>query len=536
MEVPMKRYRKRLSSIEAVPTVPVWITQHVRDSLSLLSKNSRNDYLRDVSFSKFVSSETDPAEVRRTRAISKWLATERENEATNDRLEITHADYNILPRVRYESFVSKCREVLASVIGDVPPDDCLIGSFSGGASTSRKRTESHPAFKYVGQAHVTASALPFFEVIREDLAGWSSNSPFDFKIVEGNVLFTVPKSTDIDRCACKEPDINMFLQKGVGSFIRKRLRRHGIDLNDQSVNRDLARQGSIDGSLATLDLSSASDSVSTRLVECLLPDLWFSLLNALRCEVTIIDGERHVNEMFSSMGNGFTFELESLLFYVLARTTAYFRGIPGIISVYGDDIIVPTDLAPDLMFVLNFFGFQVNPDKSFWNGTFRESCGGHYDGGRDVTPFYVKEPISTVLDLIHLLNRIRKWSALDGPSGAWVDILADDLYPLWNELRQYVPKHLWGGRDVDSKFQLVTHDEPDLRIMPIVSKQDTGLGGYIHWLNSTDRRAVMHDHIETSSYLKDVNKFRLTRASRMVSSMRWFFLEELTSEALGAKT
>lgn len=479
----------------------------LRDLLERLEPSRRNLYLREVCFSKFVSSDTAPADVRRQRAVNKWLAAERNNEATNDRLAITHDGYQILPRVCWSSFVIKCREVVSSILGDMPPEDSLIGIFSGGASTSRGRTSSHPALKYLGKADVTAPAMSIFLDLLEDMPGWSCNrSDVDtLDVVPGNIMFTVPKTSDIDRCACKEPDINMFLQKGIGGAIRRALRRVGVDLNDQSVNRNYARKGSIDGSLATLDLSSASDSVTTGLVELLLPDIWFSVLNQLRSPVTDVFGEPHRNEMFSSMGNGFTFELESLLFYAIARTTAYFRGISGSISVYGDDIIVPNDLAQDLSWVLGYCGFEVNASKSFWTGSFRESCGGHYDGGVDITPFYVKAPTSDLQSLIHLGNSMRQWAG-NGPLGP-LGFCDSDLYPLWEKIRDTVPKRFWGGRNLASKDALVTPDLPRMKLTPITKRLDNGTGGYVLWLNATMNR-LTDGCVEASTRSKESGRFR----------------------------
>jgi len=300
--------------------------------LSLSDEVVSYEYLKRVFLSKYCSQDTAPPVVRRQRAINKWLATERNNEATNDRILTTPADYNILPRVRFDDFVDKVRQIIASIIGEVPPFESLIGDFSGGASTSRTRASSHPALKFLGKADVTPAAMDIFLDLLDDMPLWRQQreeTESYLNLVPGNVLFTVPKNHDIDRCACKEPDLNMFMQKGLGDYIAKCLRRVGIDLNDQSKNRDLAREGSINGLLATIDLSSASDSVSSGLVELLLPDIWFSLLDSIRSPVTIIDGEEHTNAMFSSMGNGFTFELESLIFYSIARASAYFMGDKG---------------------------------------------------------------------------------------------------------------------------------------------------------------------------------------------------------------
>jgi len=502
---PSSRHQVQRSNFDANLTLSVDWTHELSEYVQKLPETPEVTYLKSQIWSKFVSDDTDPPLTRRTRAINKWLATERNNEATNDRLISTCSEFKILPHVEWSSFVDKAREIILGIIGDVVPDEALIGAFSGGASTSRNRTESFPASKYLGQADITSACQDWFELALELMPGWETFSEQrSLNVVKGNILFTVPKTTTIDRCACKEPDINMFLQKGAGSVIRNGLRNVGINLNDQSRNRRLAREGSLTGSLATLDLSSASDSVSTSLVELLLPDLWFTFLSGLRSPITIIDGEEHVNEMFSSMGNGFTFELESLLFYAIARTTSYFEGIPGVVSVYGDDIIVPSRLADTLVWVLSYFGFETNVSKSFSEGPFRESCGGHYYDGYDITPFYVKGPIRKLTDLIHLGNQIRRWAGQN-----CVGVLCPLFEPFWERVRDAIPSHFWGGRDLGSIYQLVTPDNPRKRLVPLIKDKILGDGAYIHWLNVTwDRKPVLPlEHREAttgpSSWVRD---------------------------------
>lgn len=491
-----------------------------------LPDDPKGKYLKQEYLKKYVSKDTDPAEVRRTRAINKWLATERANEGTNVRLINTHPEFQILRDVKMEDFLRFLRETVREIIGDTVPEDALIGAFSGGASTSRDRTQSLPARKYLGKAHVTAEAAPWLDVLRDEMPGWSQFwDGLSFEVVPGNVMFTVLKTTLIDRVACKEPDINMFLQKGAGRIIRRSLKRVGIDLNNQSINQRLARKGSIDGSLATLDLSSASDSVSRELVFQALPECWFAHLDSLRSRVTLIDGEEHVNEMFSSMGNGFTFELQSLLFYALARTTAYYTGTRGVISVYGDDLIVPTPMYHDFTWVLSWFGFEVNPDKSFAEGSFRESCGGHFDNGYDITPFYVKEPIETLSDLIKFCNALRRWSEVPG-----LEVCDPDVFPLWEFASGFVPRRFWGSADHATRYQLYAPGFPRERLHPVSNKVETGLGGYIHWLNSTvwldqpSKEAVV-----TSEASEEVKSriMKVRRAVKTVNLARPLFHQEL---------
>jgi len=130
-----------------------------------------------------------------------------------------------------------------------------------------------------------------------------------------------------------------------------------------------------------LDLKNASDSVARRLVELLLPKRWFEVLNDLRSPTTLIGNQVVLLEKFSSMGNGFTFELETLVFLaiVLALNPAHKAGKN--VFVYGDDIICPTRSSSDVIAALSFFGMTVNKEKSFTYGMFRESCGRDYFNG-----------------------------------------------------------------------------------------------------------------------------------------------------------
>lgn len=485
--------------------IPTELTSQLIEKITHLPESVKTRYLKDEFLTKYVSSETDPPEVRRSRAIFKWLCTERENEATNDRLLLTHGEYNLLPRVPFGGFVERCRDLIRDIIGDTPPVDALIGSFSGGASTSRSRTGSQPSSKYLGKAHVTLPAYEIFTTLVEEMPGWIGfGDSLDIQIVPGNVLFTVPKKTDIDRVACKEPDLNMFIQKGIGAYFRKCLRRTGINLNDQSINRSLAREGSLTGKLATLDLSSASDSVSEGLVALLLPEIWFTHLDAVRSRVTIIDGEEHRNHMFSSMGNGFTFELESLIFYALARTTAYVTGSRGVISVYGDDLICPTDMSQDLITVLTYFGFSVNTEKSFTSGPIRESCGGHYYDGFDITPFYIRKDLTTLPDVIDAANKLRKWAEV-----SQIGCLDPTVEDIWLWLKGHIPNVLWGGEDTSFKYQLVSYDLPIARLQEEMDRRDAGTGGYFHWLNATWERTMLYDGVTTSHFSVAKNRLRL---------------------------
>lgn len=140
----------------------------------------------------------------------------------------------------------------------------------------------------------------------------------------------------------------------------------------------------------------ASDTVSRELVYMLFPVDFACLVDDLASSETELEGVPQPKlEKISSMGNGFTFELETLIFWALATSVCDFLGVDSTdVSVYGDDIIVPTETVSSLLETLEFLGFRMNQEKSFWSGKFRESCGKDYYFGIDVRPYFQKSVMS----------------------------------------------------------------------------------------------------------------------------------------------
>jgi hypothetical protein len=117
-------------------------------------------------------------------------------------------------------------------------------------------------------------------------------------------------------------------------------------------------------------------------------------------------------EKFSSMGNAYTFSLQTLIFSAVVRAVLRVRGWEGSRwRVYGDDIIVPYRIYEDVVASLQLLGFKVNEAKSYSGDAFRESCGADYLNGTNVRPFYIKEPIEGVADLFKVLNLVQEFAA-----------------------------------------------------------------------------------------------------------------------------
>jgi len=289
--------------------------------------------------------------------------------------------------------------------------------FTGGASRLSSRRFSLPALKLAGfsergQLSITTPALPYYRYYREGITAVDRG----YTIVDDSRFDFVAKTAKAVRFIAMEPELNMLLQKSVGDTIRAALRKAGIDLNTQRLNQDLAYHGSVFRNLGTIDLSSASDTLSIELVRQYLPKRFLRYVLDLRTPYTSVGGKKHRLEKVASMGNGFIFELQSLIYAAFAHAmTLAVGGRECDIAIYGDDIIVSGCVVEPLMQFLEWHGFCPNLEKSYWGqDPFRESCGKHYFAGRDVTPVYVKGSLDNLPALFRLFNSLKRWEEQTG--------------------------------------------------------------------------------------------------------------------------
>lgn len=268
--------------------------------------------------------------------------------------------------------------------------------------TSAYRTVTSRALPYVKHMHLHASRHR--ELVCSDSY---------FNVVEGSHLSVVAKNEEIGRTICTEPSENQAIQLAAGMYIEQALKYYcGIDLSkQQDINRSLAKQASIDGKLATIDLKSASDLITPKLIELLWPKSWFCLLSAIRSPSCRDEyGNDYSLGMMSTMGNGFTFPVMTLTLYALCVNVCRLKIRKPTVAVFGDDIIVPSLCYDDVSSCLHDAGLIINHDKSFVSGYFRESCGGDYIDGFNVTPFYVRS-LQSDAEIYIVLNQYLEWSA-----------------------------------------------------------------------------------------------------------------------------
>lgn len=421
---------------------------------------------------------TDPE----VEAVKSWYQSESECKRFNTRAIIGFDAETLLLLDVASSFV-------AEVLGPCPLD--LTPVFGPGATVSDLASHTTVLDKVISRPSITRNAKAFLSLwegtawekshISDD--GYKMAS-YDPVTVEGNTFFTVPKNALTKRACAKGPSINVAYQLALGREMRSRLKSVlALDLSTGQTRHDsLAREGSKHGTFATVDSERASDTQSYALVAILLgkSGLWQDLFKSLREEKTKIGDNYIALEKFSAMGNGFTFELETLVFLSLCYSVAWahqgrypdelsqftpwdlIRG--GYISVYGDDIVVPSWMAQDVVAVLSLTGFTVNLKKSYLDGVFRESCGGDYFLGENVNTFKLEIEPSTPAHWFSIHNGIKSRFCDQYPS-------TRASQPVLNAIKNQLPRqyrsmygprflgdlvlHGWYGPQVSTRARLV---------------------------------------------------------------------------------
>lgn len=356
---------------------------------------SVDDYIKD-SFATNILRKLDIGANLEVETFEVWKRSEEQCARTNNTIRTT---------IGFMSPLQRARNIIARTLGAVP-DITKFGRHGPGAAMGSRGYGSEIHRKMSAEPTLTYNAMHTWRFFSNHQ--WVRHIREEGRpitVVKGNQLVFVPKDAKIARPIAIEPSFNMYVQLGIGECIRSRLKhRVGIDLNNgQAYHRALVAASSRTNELATLDLSSASDTISYELVRELLPPAWFLLLDTYRSAYTEYAGKQIKLEKFSAMGCGFTFELETLIFYAICKSQAEFC------SVYGDDIIVDSKSVNECIYLLEYCGFSLNRDKSFYGEEyFRESCGYDSFHGRPVRMPYIKSIPTSREDLYVLANQLYK--------------------------------------------------------------------------------------------------------------------------------
>lgn len=300
--------------------------------------------------------------------------------------------------------------ILTSTLGSYRPEEWEFRHGPGAIADTTRPTNK---YRWFGWSQRLEAAFPIADCGFHNYSSWAGRA---MEPTAGEIraarLIAVPKTFTKPRLIAAEPSEHQWCQQNIWHYLRSRASDSWIGdfiaFRDQGPNQRLCISASRDGGLSTVDLSSASDRVTPAAVGCLFranPSL-VRALAACRTQFVVQRIDRKVDRLielnkFSTMGSAVTFPVESLLFLSIALTSVLYerrvrpstnsiKGLLGQVSVFGDDIIVPTDCRTTLDRLLSLLWFKVNTDKSFSGHSFRESCGVDAFDGIDVTPSYLR--------------------------------------------------------------------------------------------------------------------------------------------------
>lgn len=413
-------------------------------------------------------------EIAEHNALDEFVRCEEQNARTNK------AEHLWTPQ---NELINELREIITKLLGDPPTHEEIMELGKWGPGTMAgyiyRSSETGAEMKFNAPLTMTPEALPLASMVLPQYQLWYGHlkavfGPHWVSLQPGGKLQTVPKKFLMKRTMIAEPSLNSWIQLAIGAVIRKRLRRFGWDLDTcWAVNQRLAVKGSISGAYSTLDMRNASNTLAYRLIESVLPEPWFAWLKSVRSPKVLLPPylaakglpSPYKLQMFSSMGNGFTFELESVVFMAAVLVACGKR--PGVIrpgrlsledqgmSVFGDDVVLPQKAAASFIEIAQEIGLEVNQEKSFVSGPFRESCGLDSYGGVNIRPLLISKRMENGFDLVTIANRVLSHAhrLADEPhnsgyaSSRWAGMWASLIAPLPTAIKNvlWTPPFVDGG-------------------------------------------------------------------------------------------
>jgi hypothetical protein len=266
----------------------------------------------------------------------------------------------------------------------------------------------------------------------------------------------VPKTQKTPRVIAMEPTHMQYVQQALMTKLVPLLEKSQIGLSqgfsDQLLNRAKAREGSVTGYYATIDLSEASDRVLASLINDALapwPTVQEAVMSSRSLRSKLPSGKEISLLKFASMGSALCFPIEVMAFSAIIFTAMREAGgypaknalhafSAGEVRVYGDDIIVPVNCVSYVEEFLESYGLRVNRSKSFSKGKFRESCGGDYYDGTEVTPVRVRRDLP--LNRQHVMELVSACSTANQLSDGGYNRAAEYLHGICEEILVTYPE------------------------------------------------------------------------------------------------
>lgn len=350
-------------------------------------------------------------------------------------------DGEVVDEATIEKLLFQASVYITNLLGDLDPFDqnqsahFLPRPGPGATNTPTKRCDRYrPAVRYEQLAEVfdfdewyccpspLHPQVSYFDLRSRKTYKTSGETTSD---VPTSRYKCVPKTFSKPRGICIEQLEVQYFQQGLRNALYERSESSNpvvqttgfVNFTDQSKNGRLALYSSINGDYATIDMSSASDRISRGLVQRLFsgcPSLLKAMMacstRVISLPVPIAEKQQLECKKFAPMGSALCFPVMGLVHWALLKAVFAFAMrtrdlIP--IWVYGDDIIVPSHLAPLVYKYLPVFGMKLNTEKSFFRSRFRESCGINAFNGVDITPTRFKTLVKNPFQMSDLISMLR---------------------------------------------------------------------------------------------------------------------------------
>lgn len=415
--------------LDTPTSLGLYLCLKYNDYKSLLTHKGRSpslylnadDFSRDYQAIKFLAKINLPFEVD---GIDKSLAceasvvkSERECRQVNEVFK-AYEDGNLSFMPGDQVLLERMHEFIRDILGPFDHSEWSAVGRLGPGLVAFGPKESCSSVKLTKKLTVTRSFSKKAHSMILSNEGWmhhltnEGTTPLKLIEVEGGKYSAVSKTALTYRPIETQPTLNLWFQLAIGKMIRHRLlERIGLDLSDQTPNQRAALLGSIHGDVCTVDMERASDTNAFGPVKTLFESDWFRALNSCRTSHMWIPSLKKFYrlERFSSMGNGFTFELETLIFSAAAHAVGSKK-----FRVYGDDVVIEKNVVDKFIHLVRFLGYTPNLQKTYTTGPFRESCGADYYRGVPVRPYFLKEVPINAGQIIRVANGLTRSSMRRG--------------------------------------------------------------------------------------------------------------------------
>jgi len=374
-------------------------------------------------------------------AVSEYVQCEHDVRASDERMDPAYlAEFKRVSEMLFgETFAKVNRDVDWGRIIPQHGPGAVADRLSANAKWDQRTWTARLQQFFPAEEHLASNPINY-RLFSQDLNIVEPGAEVPVRVI------SVPKTLKTPRLIAIEPTCTQYVQQGLYRAILDALKEDDflsrvIGFDDQIPNREMAREGSLSGDLATLDLSEASDRVSNQHVLTMLEDYphLSGAVQASRSLTADVPGHGCLGlSKFASMGSALCFPFEAMVFLTIVflgiekelsapfSSGADFSRFRKQVRVFGDDIIVPRDNVLSVVDELEYFGFRVNVGKSFWTGRFRESCGKEYYDGVDVSIVRVRQVLPTqrhdasaVISAVSLRNQAY-WSGL-WQTARWLD-------------------------------------------------------------------------------------------------------------------